>query len=540
MKITTKHIMFSVLILVNVESLFSQSKFLKEFKLQSSKSESPLPLSNSISQIAIQDTSFELGTAKNLWLGTSKGVARSTNQGRSWEGFGENSAFANRGIFALAVRHDTIWAATGYEHELSEGSVQTGSGYTFSTDGGLTWNHLGQVIDQRSDSIISYCIDDSTCLNDSIWILPIVVPQQNVTFDISFSPGTVWIASWASGLRMRHFSDTTWHRILLPPDTKNSIKPTDTLWTYSPADTFHTRRIFPRFDPRQNNNFLAFSVYAQGNDTIWCGTAGGVNKSTDGGKSWTRFSHQNQASPILGNWVIAIDMQRLGTTERLWTTNWKAEDPDEQYGVSFTDDGGRTWTNILHDVKAYEFAFKDSITYIATDEGLYRTADGGNTFIKITSIVDPTTRQVIASSSIYSIGVIDDTVFVGTGDGLASTVDNDLTPFGSSWKIYRTYQQLGNTSTTYVYPNPFSPAFEPVRIHYGTASATSISIDIFDFGMNRVRTLVNKATRQSNSEFDELWDGRDDDGRLVANGVYFYRVQLDDYEPMYGKILVLQ
>jgi hypothetical protein len=339
---------------------------------------------------------------------------------------------------------------------------------------------------------------------------------------------------------MRHFSDTTWHRILLPPDTKNSIKPTDTLWTYSPADTFHTRRIFPRFDPRQNNNFLAFSVYAQGNDTIWCGTAGGVNKSTDGGKSWTRFSHQNQASPILGNWVIAIDMQRLGTTERLWTTNWKAEDPDEQYGVSFTDDGGRTWTNILHDVKAYEFAFKDSITYIATDEGLYRTADGGNTFIKITSIVDPTTRQVIASSSIYSIGVIDDTVFVGTGDGLASTVDNDLTPFGSSWKIYRTYQQLGNTSTTYVYPNPFSPAFEPVRIHYGTASATSISIDIFDFGMNRVRTLVNKATRQSNSEFDELWDGRDDDGRLVANGVYFYRVQLDDYEPMYGKILVLQ
>jgi flagellar hook assembly protein FlgD len=41
-------------------------------------------------------------------------------------------------------------------------------------------------------------------------------------------------------------------------------------------------------------------------------------------------------------------------------------------------------------------------------------------------------------------------------------------------------------------------------------------------------------------ELDELWDGRDEKGIVVANGVYFYMVKTDNDEPAYGKILVLQ
>ncbi|MFH1781220.1 MAG: hypothetical protein ABH835_01235, partial [Patescibacteria group bacterium] len=296
-----------------------------------------------------------------IWIGTSKGLAKSTNYGRSWINFQNVPEFANLGIYALSILNDTIWTSTGYSKAKDNEKIATGSGYTYSTNAGISWNHIEQTLDQRGDSIIT-----NYGINDSVYMLPIVVPEQNVTYDISLSTGIVWIASWASGLRKSTDNGTTWKRTLLPLDNMNSIKPTDTLWTYAANDTLRQRKLYFRFDPRgnqyiANNNLKAFSVLAIDSDTIWCGTAGGINKSTDGGISWQRFTHQNQDHPILGDWVIAIKEQRLQNKTRIWTTNWQADQQSEKYGVSYTENGGHTWTNLLHSVKAYDFSFKDSI-----------------------------------------------------------------------------------------------------------------------------------------------------------------------------------
>ncbi len=518
-----------VVLLALPAAAFGQKQFMGEYHLDRVvTAPSLLPPSNSVSHVVYNGST--------LWIGTSKGLGRSSTLGRDWGSLRSNPAFASDGIFAISALDSSVWVATGYDKQVGDGTVQTGSGYAVSTDGGSSWNHLSQALDQRGDSTLSYGI------NDSIWILPVVVPEQNVTFDIAQSPGAVWIASWASGLRKSTDNGASWQRTLLPTDDRSSLRPTDTLWTYAPGDTLHLRRIFRRVDPRRNNNLLAFSVLTVGQDTVWCGTAGGVNRSTDGGTSWLRFTHTNQASPILGNWVIAVDIQRLGSSHRIWTTNWKAEDQSEDFGVSFTDDDGRIWKSMLHGIRAYDFAFKDSIAYIATDDGLYRTENGGDNFEKISEFTDPGTHQVIASSKVFSVEVVGDTVLIGTGDGMASTIDDGSLPFGSSWKIYRAYAPSAGTGGTYAYPNPFSPTQEPVRIHYGWAGPTerSVTIDIFDFGMNRVRTLVQHAVRSGASEFDEVWDGKNDAGRIAANGVYIYRVQLDSEDAMFGKILVLQ
>src|SRR6185436_11529227 len=145
---------------------------------------------------------------------------------------------------------------------------------------------------------------------------------------------------------------------------------------------------------------------------------------------------------ILGNWVIAVEQQVYETSpgvtvRRIWTTNWQATGHDEQFGVSYSEDNGQSWTNLLHGVKAYDFAFRDSIAYIATSDGIYRTPDGGRTFNQVADILDDDGRTQVLPGSFYAAGVADDTVFVGTADGLARKLDNAESPFGSTWKVLR-------------------------------------------------------------------------------------------------------
>ncbi len=541
MNMLTVRLLLTVLVLVPATTrLFSQKILPGSFSLGTNATTSgALIPSNSVSHITV-------GSDRAIWIGTGKGLSRMPPDRAAWESFRDNEAFADDGIFSVAAEGNTLWVSTGFEKDVDGATVQTGSGYAYTTDNGTTWTHLGQTLDDRGDSILQYGI------NDSLRILPIVVPEQNVTFDISIFNTTIWVAGWASGLRKSTDMGQSWERILLPPDGRDSISPEDTLWSYASSDTLHLRKIYDRFDPRRNNNFLAFSVLALDDMNIWCGTAGGINRSTDGGLSWVKYNHTNQSSPIMGNWVIAVREQVYASgpsgsdsVRRIWTTNWQAEGRDEEFGVSYSEDDGRSWVNLLHGVRAYDFAFRDSIAYIATNRGVFRTSDGGATFDQVTDIVEQESRTVVATSSFFSVGTVDDTVFVGTSDGLAWTVDNASDPFGTEWHIFRAYQQLSNPSESYAYPNPFSPASEPVRIHYavaqeGSGSTTVVRIEIFDFGMNRVRTLINQAPRDGGAEYDELWDGTNDAGDVVANGVYFYRVEAGNADPVFGKIILMQ
>ena len=59
--------------------------------------------------------------------------------------------------------------------------------------------------------------------------------------------------------------------------------------------------------------------------------------------------------------------------------------------------------------------------------------------------------------------------------------------------------------------------------------------------MNYVRTLIQNAPRNISADIERVtWDGRDDAGSIVTNGVYFYRIEIGDRDPLYGKIIVMQ
>ena len=314
-----------------------------------------------------------------LWIGTSRGASRSSDAGRIWESFADEQAFARPGIFSLAIEQDTIWCSTGYVQDVNGSNVQTGSGYAYSIDNGTNWLSVGQPIDDRGDTVVQYGAN-------IVRFLPVIVPEQNVTFDIALTSGTVWVASWASGLRRSTDRGLTWQRTVLPNASRNSIAPEDSL------DGYYV-------DPRNDNNFLAFSVLAENDSVIWAGTAGGINRSSDGGQSWRKYTTANQSAPILGDWVIALAVQERPTGVRVWATNWPADGPNQRFGVSYTDDAGESWRTFLEGIRAYAFAFHDSIAYVASVDGIYRTDDGGASWIRSGSIVDPQSGATYASST---------------------------------------------------------------------------------------------------------------------------------------------
>ncbi|RMG60970.1 MAG: T9SS C-terminal target domain-containing protein [Calditrichaeota bacterium] len=70
------------------------------------------------------------------------------------------------------------------------------------------------------------------------------------------------------------------------------------------------------------------------------------------------------------------------------------------------------------------------------------------------------------------------------------------------------------------YPNPFNP--ETV-IAYSLPVASAVKLVVYDALGREIRTLVQQ--NQPAGQYRVRWDGRDEQGRPVPSGVYFYRLQ---------------
>jgi len=86
-------------------------------------------------------------------------------------------------------------------------------------------------------------------------------------------------------------------------------------------------------------------------------------------------------------------------------------------------------------------------------------------------------------------------------------------------------------------PNPFGPRTTiAFRIPADAGAAVRTDLSIYDVNGRRVRTLA--ADRRSPGEYEVTWDGRDDGGRRVASGVYFYRLQAGSFTAQKRMVLL--
>jgi len=466
-------------------------------------------------------------------LTISKGLNISTDNGVTWTNFYGKEPFGTDGVYSIAYNNGVIWASTGdrYFDDVVQSKIDKGTGLKYSTDMGKSWNSIPQPVDTQSDSVIVYGINN-------LKAVPITVVQNNVIFDIGFLKNEVWIATFAGGVRKSSDMGQTWQRVVLPPDYLDHIAPTDTL-------NFCISPVPGKICSEGNLNMEGFSIAVINDTTLYIGTAGGINRSTDGGVSWTKFNHTNQQNPIAGNWVTYLDYQKSSGT--LWASSWRAEGSTEKYAINSTTDGGKTWSVFLPNHTCYNFGFKGSDIIATSDDGAFRSNNAGASWILPTSIVDKESKTSLQTNVFYDAGANGNTIWLASEAGLVR-FDETGTTWQGDWKIYRASKALVSNNESYAYPNPFIPRQQPITIKYSTGGKNvPVTIRIFDFGMNYVRTIIQNVTKGGGSvsggnvlSESDFWDGKDQNGKYVSNGVYFYRIDRGSEEPLFGKILVIQ
>jgi len=84
------------------------------------------------------------------------------------------------------------------------------------------------------------------------------------------------------------------------------------------------------------------------------------------------------------------------------------------------------------------------------------------------------------------------------------------------------------------YPNPFNPA---TTIAFELTSPYEVSLRIYNILGQKVSTLIDR--NMGAGSHRPVWKGRDDDGRLMPAGVYFYRLEIPGFYSI-GKIVLLR
>jgi hypothetical protein len=443
---------------------------------------------------------------ENIWVGTGNGISYSADGGVTWLSFDRNNGLNQDGISAIGFKDLTLWVATSYTQIIDGVPIPYGSGFNKTTNLGQDW--------------FSFSPEQASSVG-------------KLAYDITFSDTTVWAACFYGGLiRLRSKNDSLyWENVFVDSTVKVDY------------DSGY-------YEDYRNR---LFSVVADtSNDTtfIWAGTAAGIFKfvytTSDTADTVIGYAQNDTLPSISGNFVVSLAIQKYGNKKIIW-----AGTQPTYYGTnaaSYTTDEGATWSLTLEGDKVWNFDFsgngsggEDSIVWAATSSGLKKSTDFGQNW-EVKNFMQDKDRpdQQILSTEFYAVRVVDDSIiWAGNFDGLAKSTD-----YGNTWKVFRSFVSIGSPEAkdSYAYPSPFSPriANEATRIHYQPKSDGDVTIKIYDFEMKLVKTILENGSRTGGVEYDQTWDGTNEKGDVVANGIYFFKIEGPGGQKEWGKIGVLK
>jgi hypothetical protein len=83
------------------------------------------------------------------------------------------------------------------------------------------------------------------------------------------------------------------------------------------------------------------------------------------------------------------------------------------------------------------------------------------------------------------------------------------------------------------FPNPFNPG---TKIAFILSKPGQVKVDIFNVLGQKVRTLVQRYLKAGYHQVE--WNGRDDSGKEIASGIYFYRLQTNNFDGIKKMVLM--
>jgi len=279
-------------------------------------------------------------------------------------------------------------------------------------------------------------------------------------------------------------------------------------------------------------------------------------KTIDGGATWQSLDMSAYASTLIDCYFVSAD-------SGFAVGGIGAFQSDVQSRVLSTGDGGATWSVRWTGPRLREWGWKISfptptVGYVSLESSngyhyVLKSTDGGTTW----------SDSYYGSGSAYreqGIGFATPTLgWLGGSASLArETTDGGITWNPTDWgvqlnRVFMLSDTLGYAVGASVYkysedavtdapiaqpprapdlqlalhqnePNPFNPT---TTIRYVIDADATIRLLVYDVNGRMVRKLVDQLERAG--EHVVAWDGRDTQGTPVASGLYFYRLQSDDF-----------
>ena len=249
------------------------------------------------------------------------------------------------------------------------------------------------------------------------------------------------------------------------------------------------------------NDFYVVRTDSNG-DTLWTRAYGGfpddesaysVDKVTDGG--FIVAGGKYNPPIVFGDiWLVRIagEGTQLNPPQNLFVT----------------DEGYATW-NVP--------AFRDLIGYnvYLDDVFLEYTTE---LFYQYTGLTNGQT-YLAGVSAVYDEGESEIVEFEFTYTGIG--IDDNNTIF--------------TTNLTGNYPNPFNPE---TTISFDISKTGDVFIDVYNIKGQKVKTLINERLEAGNHQV--VWDGKDEGGKKLSSGIYFYQIETPNFKSQIKKMIILR
>jgi hypothetical protein len=299
-------------------------------------------------------------------------------------------------------------------------------------------------------------------------------------------------------------------------------------------------------------------------DTVLFGTNDGMAISHDRGESFRIFRANTDTLAadvvinhnalgtmfgLAGDFIPALGVQYVpGAPARIWAGARPAEVGSQGISVGEFDpaDGSLNWQTVYNEDFAWNLEFAENTIFAATNLGLLMTdgpLDSLDTQWETIDFIDQASGQILVESgtAVYGVGIVDPYLWVGTDDG---TVRLEVDNLGSQ-ELFTRVDSTTAADEVYAFPVPFSPnTGGRVDFHFQVEQSGNVTVKIYDFAMNLVATPIDNVYYSAGIYPAQgtqgiTWDGYNDNGDLVAVGVYYFKVEYESGETRWGKLAVI-